>query len=462
MFVPAAQLLIAVGNHTDILRRQVMVNGEISEAPESRRCCVVVSRQIFSYARLMAEAVYVIGAGRTDFKRNLKQAGQTLRHIILEAAQAAIADAQIDPGDIQSGVVGSFASGLFARQLHLGAFLTELDPKCRGLPTMHVEAACASGSVAVLTGAQQIMGGLHEVVLVVGAEQQKTMPPIEGADVLGAAGDYQVEKAIYGDFMFPKLFARIAQVYMEKYDLTEAQLANVAVKNFAHARKNPLAQMRDATLTVEQAVTASEQNPRFAPPLKITDCSQITDGAAALVLCSERFVKTLSTERRAMRLLGYGHTTDFLPLEKKDVPEFSIARRAAAKAYAMSGVKPTELHGAEVHDCFSISEIIAYEILGFAANGKGTQLLERGATALPSARENFAAGSPAFMLPVNAGGGLIGDGHPVGATGVRQVVEAWLHLTNGAGARQIPGAKRFLTFNMGGSVTTSVVMIWGG
>ncbi|MBI3850178.1 MAG: hypothetical protein HY298_07800 [Verrucomicrobia bacterium] len=410
----------------------------------------------------MAEAVYVIGAGRTDFKRNLKKEGKTLRHIVLESARTAIDDAQIDPGDIQSGVVASFASGLFTRQLHLGAFLTEIDTKCRGIPTLHVEAACASGSVAVLTGAQQIMGGLHDVVLIVGAEQQKTMPPAEGADVLGAAGDYQVEKAIYGDFMFPKLFARIAQVYMDKYGVTEKQLAKVAVKNFAHARSNPLAQMRDATLTVEQAAIASDQNPRFAPPLKTTDCSQITDGAAALILCSERFVKTLAAGRRAIRLLGYGHTTDYLPLEKKDVPEFSIARQAAAGAYSMSGVKPAELHGAEIHDCFSISEIIAYEILGFAESGKGADLLETGATALPSARADLATISPPFSLPVNAGGGLIGDGHPVGATGVRQVAEAWLQLTDRAGERQIPGAKRFLTFNMGGSVTTSVVMIWGG
>ena len=122
-----------------------------------------------------------------------------------------------------------------------------------------------------------------------------------------------------------------------------------------------------------QAATASESNPRFAPPLKTTDCSQITDGAAALVLCSERFVKKLAAGRRAIRLLGYGHTTDYLPLAKKDVPEFSIARLAAAKAYSMSGVKPSELHGAEVHDCFSISEIVTYEILGFAENGKGAQ-----------------------------------------------------------------------------------------
>src|SRR6266513_178230 len=162
----------------------------------------------------MAEPVYVIGAGRTDFKRNYQKEGKTIRHIILEAAQSAIAEAGIDPGDVQAGVVGNFASGLFTRQLHLGAFLTEIDEKLRGIPTMHVEAACASGGVAVLTAAQQIMGGLRDVVLVVGAEQQKTMPPTEGADVLAAAADYHSEKPEFGELMFPKLFARIAEIYM--------------------------------------------------------------------------------------------------------------------------------------------------------------------------------------------------------------------------------------------------------
>src|SRR6185503_2571 len=184
---------------------------------------------------------------------------------ILEAAQAAILEAGIQPTDIQSGVVGNFASGLFTRQLHLGAFLTELDPGLRGIPTLHVEAACASGGVAVLTAAQQIMGGVHDVVLVVGAEQQKTMAPSEGAGVLAAAADYHTEKSQHGDFMFPKLFARIAEIYRQRHGLTEEQLARVAVKNHAHARLNPLAQKRDSTLTLQEAVTDSESNPRIAP-----------------------------------------------------------------------------------------------------------------------------------------------------------------------------------------------------
>src|SRR5436190_23004596 len=302
----------------------------------------------------MAEPVYILGAGRTDFQRNFRKEGKTIRHILVEATTAAIADAGIQPGDIQAGVVGNFASGLFTKQLHLGAFLTELDDKLRGLPTWHVEAACASGGVAVLTAAQQIMGGLRDVVLVVGAEQQKTMSPVAGADVLAAAGDYYAETLQYGEFMFPKLFGRIAQIYMQRHKLTEKQLALVAVKNHRHARLNPLAQMRDSRLSLKDASAESAANPRLAPPLKANDCSQITDGGAAVALCSAAFARRLR-RRAAVRLLGFGHATDHLPLEKKDAPTFTIARRAADQAYSMAGVQPDELDGSEVHDCFSIS-----------------------------------------------------------------------------------------------------------
>jgi acetyl-CoA acetyltransferase len=223
--------------------------------------------------------------------------------------------------------------------------------------------------------------------------------------------------------------------------------------------------MRDSKLTIQDACTESSANPRVAPPLKVTDCSQITDGGAALVLCSDRFLRKLPG-RSAVRLLGYGHTTDCLPLDKKDVPVFSIARKAAEQAYAMASLKPGDIQAAEVHDCFSISEIVAYEILGFAARGEGAKLLESGLTALPSVRSGLTIGNRKSeidnsSLPVNPGGGLMGDGHPVGATGVRQVVEAYCQLTGSAGEHQVQGVERFLTFNMGGSVTTSVVMIWG-
>jgi acetyl-CoA C-acetyltransferase len=408
----------------------------------------------------MPEPVYVIGVGRTDFKRNIHNEGKSIADLLLEAARGAIANAGINAGDVEASVVGNFAAGLFTRQLHLGALLIDLDPSLRGIPTSHLESACASGGVAVLTGAQQIMGGLHDVVLVAGVEQQKTMSPADGANVLAAAADYHREQAQYGEFTFPKLFATIAQIYSQQYGLSERQLALVTFKNYAHARLNPLAQMRDNCLTIDQAATESADNPRIAPPLKVSDCSQITDGAAAVVLCSARMMKKLSSHRQ-MRLLGYGHATDYLALERKDVPEFSVARKSAARAYQMAGVGPDEIDAADVHDCFSISEIIASEILGFADSGGGVRLLESGATMLPMVRSELGIAAPSRSIPINPGGGLIGDGHPVGATGVRQVVEAFEHLNERAGARQVSPARRYLTFNMGGSVTTSVTMIWG-
>ena len=406
--------------------------------------------------------VYILGGGRTDFKRNLKKEGKTIRHVIAEAGKKAIEDAKIDPGEIQAAAVGNFNAGQFTKQLHLGAFIPEIDAKLHGIPTMHTEAACASGALSVLLGAQWIAGGFHDAVLVVGAEQQKTMSSLDGSDVLGAAADYHVEKPEYGDFMFPKLFGRIAQIYIDKYGASPDDLAAVAYKNYAHAALNPLAQMREANLTYDCASQVSDKNPSVAPPLRVSDCSQITDGAASLVLVSGKFLEQHGLDKaKYPRLLGYGHTTDYLALEKKDAPTFSTSRRAAEKAFSMANLKPRDMSGAEVHDCFSITEIVAYEILGLAEPGKGAELAKSGATALPQVRGEHLSGKIDFEIPVNAGGGLIGDGHPVGATGVRQVHEAYQQLTNQAGARQVPNAKRYLTFNMGGSLTTSVAMIWG-
>ncbi len=409
------------------------------------------------------EPVYILGGGRTDFKRNLKKEGKTIRDLITEAGRKAIEDAKIDPSEIEAAAVGNFNAGQFTKQLHLGAFVPEIDPALHGIPTMHTEAACASGSLSVLLGAQWVMGGFHDAVLVVGAEQQKTMSSLDGGDVLGAAADYHVEKPEYGDFMFPKLFGRIAQIYIDKYGATPEQLAWVAYKNYAHARLNPLAQMRDNDLTYDAASQVSEKNPSVAPPLKLTDCSQITDGGASIVLVSGKYLERHGLDKaKYPRMLGYGSTTDYLALEKKDAPTFSTARKAAEKAFGMTnGLTPRDMHGVEVHDCFSITEVCAYEILGLAEPGKGAELAISGATALPQVRNEKVSGKFDRQIPVNAGGGLIGDGHPVGATGVRQVYEAYQHLTEQAGARQIEGAKKFLTFNMGGSLTTAVAMIWG-
>src|SRR5213595_3188893 len=187
--------------------------------------------------------------------------------------------------------------------------------------------------------------------------------------------------------MFPKLFGRIAQIYIEKYGASEKDLAWVAYKNYAHARLNPLAQMRDADLTYDCASQVSDKNPSVAPPLKVSDCSQITDGSASLVLVSGKYLDKHGIDKsKLVRLLGYGLASDYLALEKKDAPTFSTARKAAEKAFGMANLKPRDMHGAEVHDCFSITEICAYEILGLAEPGKGAELAKSGVTALPQVR----------------------------------------------------------------------------
>lgn len=405
----------------------------------------------------MPETVYAIGVGRTDFKRNLKKEGKALRDVIIEAGRAAIDDAGVDPSIVQSGVVGNFAAGRLTKQLHLGAYLTEIDETLRGIPTFHAEAACASGSVAMVAAFHQVIGGIYDAVLVVGAEQQKTMPPNEVGDVLASAGEYATERPKYGELTFPSLFGYVASVYQEKYGLTEKELAAVAAKNRMHATLNPLAQMRDAGVSDEQACAISDKNPTIAGMLKLCDCSQITDGAAAVLLVSGKMLGKLGkTKKAAIKLLGYGNSTDYLPIDRKDAPVFAVARKAAKLAFTQAGCGITDAQGLDVHDCFSISEICAYEILGLAENGQGAKLAASGATRLKAV-----GGSPRAGVPiVNPGGGLIGDGHPVGATGVRQVVEAAMHLRGEAGARQIENCKKYVTFNMGGSFTTAVACVW--
>ena len=400
----------------------------------------------------MPNTVHVLGAGRTDFARNLAKEDKSLRDVVVEAGRAAVESAGIDPSDITSGVVGNFAAGRFTKQLHLGSLLTEIDDSLRGIPTYHTEAACASGAVGFVAGAQQIMGGLADVVIVVGAEQQKTMGPGEVGDVLAGAGDYGHEKPMYGDFMFPSLFGNVAGLYHDAYGLTDAQVSSIAFKNRQHATLNPLAQMRSKPITRDEACTISDKNPQIANPLKITDCSQITDGAAAIVLVSDKYLAKLG--KKAPKLLGLGHTTDHLKLEQKDAPVFSVARQATKKAFDQAGLTAKDMHGIDVHDCFSISEIVAYELLGLAENGKGAALAESGDTMLKAVGGNG-------KIPVNPGGGLIGDGHPVGATGIRQIVEMFTQLHGQAGERQIDGASKYATFNMGGSFTTNVCAVWG-
>lgn len=396
----------------------------------------------------MPPVVHIVGAARTDFARNWKKEGVGLREAVAEVALAAVADAGLAPADIEAGFVGSFAPGLFTKQLHLGALLADAHPAWVGLPAMHVEAACASGSMAAVAAVDRLLAGRAGCALVVGVEQQKTMPPKEVGDVMAAAGDFAAERPAYGELPIPKMFGRIAETYLKLAGAPAEVLAKVAVKARAAAQLNPLAQTRGKTLDLSAACRVSDGNPLVADPLKVSDCSQITDGAAAVVLATDDFLQRRPVPRR-VRILGLGQATDRLRLADKNVPAFEASVKAVRSAYATAGLEPSQIGGFEVHDCFSITEILAYEILGLAERGEGWKLADRGRTGVGG------------EYPVNVGGGLMGDGHPVGATGVRQLHECFEHLTGRAGDRQIPGVRTMATWNMGGTFTTTVCFVLG-
>ncbi len=414
------------------------------------------------------QSIYMLGAYRTDFARNLRKEGKILRDVLHEAAAGAMTSAGITPKDVGAIVIGNFAAGLYTRQLHLGGLMVEMDPAFSGVPTLHTEAACASGGVALITGFEKILAGTANVVLVVGAEQQKTMSVADGSEVLAGAGDYDRERPTYGAHMFPKLFAEIADNYAAAYGIAPAtlsqHLATVAMKNRAAGQMNPASQFRDKGLSRAEADTASEKNPVIAGLLKVSDCSPVSDGAAAVVLSGEAF-RAKWGKAKAPRLGGYGQSTDRILLSHKDMPVFSTARRAVERALAMAGIGIGDVSAAEVHDCFGITEVIATELLGLTHGGQGSAWIHAGGTHSPAVAKRLGRAIPAstdklIAVPINPGGGLMGDGHPVGATGVRQVCEAFAHLTGTAGDRQVEGASKYLTFNMGGTLTTSVCTVW--
>ena len=414
-----------------------------------------------------ARNVYIAGAFHTPFIGKFhpdfiwkkhpefgKRENPTLEEYVHRAALGALEDAKLAPADVQKGFVGNFVGELFSNQGHLGSVLASAHPDLSGKGFSRVEGACASGALAVLAGIDAIAAGC-DVVLVVGAEVQTTVNAQVGADYLARASHYRTQRDI-DPFTFPALFARRTQAVMEAYGLTAADLAKVVVNAYANAAKNPNAHMRTVAMPFEKAAEASDGNPAFLgneelrPYLKVSDCSQVSDGGSAVVLVSEAgLAKAGGDPAQAVRLAGYGHATG--PIEgPEDLSEMAITRQAGAQAYEAAGLGPLDVKVAEVHDCFSVAQVLAVEALGFAARGKARdELIETGAMALDG------------RIPVNTGGGLMAFGHPVGATGVKQVGELYRQLTGQCGAYQVAGSPDVgLAQNMGGDDRTAVVTIW--
>jgi acetyl-CoA C-acetyltransferase len=379
--------------------------------------------------------VAIIGVGMNDWGELWQH---SLRSIWTEAALAALADAGVDRVDAIT--VGCMSGGLFVGQEHLAALLAD-EIGMAGVPATRVESACASGGLALKAGFAEVAAGLADIVLVSGVEKMNDVSGDDATAALATAADQETE--VFFGATFPGLYAMMARAHMSKYGTTSEQLAAVAVKNHRNGLANPHAQFRRA-ITVEEVLSST----MVAAPLHILDCSPITDGAAALVLADLETARRVAKGRPIVRIAGVGHATDRIALHSRpDLTTLPATTAAAQRAFAMAGKTMADVDVVELHDCFTIAEIMVLEAMGVCEPGQGGPLAASGRTALGG------------ELPVNPSGGLKSKGHPVGATGVAQAAEIVAQLRGEAGDRQVANARVGLTQNMGGTGASTVVHV---
>jgi acetyl-CoA C-acetyltransferase len=402
--------------------------------------------------------VFLLGGAQTDFARNYAREGLDCSDLVREVVEGTLADAAVDAEQVQTVHVGNAFGQLFTGQGHLGAMPATVVPGLWGAPASRHEGACASGSLALLAASAEIEAGRYDVALVVGVEQERSVPGDEAARLLRAAAWVGHEDDDV-PFVWPHQFARVAEEYDRRFGLDHAHLAGIAELNHRNAKDNPYAQTR--TWSVAEFGEDDERNPVVAGVVRRSDCSQVTDGGAGLVLAGAEFAAEWARRHgrdlaTVPRLLGWGHRTVGLPLEEK-------LRRSAASSYVLPHVREAfldalrragltdvfALDGVEIHDCFSPSEYLAIDHLGITAPGESWKAVESGTLERDG------------ELPVNPSGGLIGLGHPVGATGVRMALDAVRQVTGTAGGCQVEAARAFGTLNIGGSTTTTVSLLIG-
>ena len=404
--------------------------------------------------------VYVLGGAQTDFARNWSKEGKHFVAMMREATLGALVATKIEPREVETAHVGNFAAELYAKQGHIGAFFVEIDPTFSGLPTSRHEAACASGSIALIAASAEIEAARYDLACVVGVEQMKTVDSTTGGDYLGTAAWYEREaKGI--EFPFPKLFGRLGDEYDKRYGLKDEHLAHISAVNYSNAKRNPNAQTRNWFMSESHAQHESKFNQVIGGRIKVSDCSQVTDGSVAVFLASEKFASAWAKRNGKQladipRILGWGHHTAPLEFDTKVAESRDNAyvlphtRQAIVDAFKRAGIgSAAELSGIETHDCFTTSEYMAIDHFGITKPGESWKAVEEGVIELGG------------KLPINPSGGLIGAGHPVGATGVRQMLDCHRQITHSAGDYQVDGAKKFAMLNIGGSGTTSCVFIVG-
>src|SRR5271170_2754358 len=379
----------------------------------------------------------IVGWAHTPFG---KLAGETVESLIVRVAGEALADAGIAAADVDEIVLGHFNAG-FSAQDFTASLVLQASPDLRFKRATRVENACATGSAAIHQGLKSIAASSARIVLVVGVEQMTTTPPADVGRNLLKASYVREEADIDGGFA--GIFGKIASLYFQRWGDQSDALARIAAKNHKNGVANPYAQIRK-DFGYEFCRQESEKNPRVAGPLKRTDCSLVSDGAAALVLTD---VETALKLNKAIVFRAAEHVQDFLPLSRRDVLKFEGCALAWQRALGEAGIGLKDLSFAEVHDCFTIAELIEYEAMGLAPEGQGARAIADGIVAKDGA------------LPINPSGGLKAKGHPIGATGVSMHAITAMQLTGTAGEMQIKDAKLGGIFNMGGAAVANYVSI---
>lgn len=391
-----------------------------------------------------------VGKGSPTFKQG---ANPPIEWYIAEAVTGALKNTGVEAKSVQTAYIGNFCGELFCNQGHLGAALVGVNNDFRFIPSMRVEGACASGGLAFASGVRDIQAG-RDVVMVAGAEVQTTVSARQGAAYLATASHFAKQRSL-DEFTFPALFAQRMKAYRNEFNVPEDAMAHTVVKAYENGNLNPLAHMHLKKMTFDDAKAASDTNPNFLRNpelkqwLKVSDCSQVSDGGAALMLVSEDGLAALGkTPADAIEVLTCVHTTDDL-YEEGNHFRMDCSRTAAQRAYEQTGLGAGDMQLAEVHDCFSIAEVLMCEALGFADLGAGWSLAANG----ESTRDG--------RIPVNVGGGLLSMGHPVGATGVKQILEIYKQMKRQGGAYQVDkDIELGITANMGGSDKTVVLGIF--
>ena len=395
--------------------------------------------------------VWILGGYQSDFSRNLTKEGLDFADLTSEVVDAALVAAKVKAADIGVVHVANAFGEMFAEQAHLGAMPATV---CDGLwdtPASRHEAACASGSAATLAAMADLRSGNYDTALVVGVELEKTVPGDTAARHLGAAA-WTGHEGADARFLWPSMFAQVADEYDRRYGLDDSHLRAIAQLNFANARRNPNAQTREWTVP-DPIGDDDATNPVIEGRLRRFDCSQMTDGGAAVVLATDNYLRDHPSARPIARITGWGHRTVGLGLRQKldraasgDSAVYVLphVRAAVLDALRRAQMSLDDLDGIEVHDCFTPSEYLAIDHIGLTGPGESWKAIENGEIEIDG------------RLPINPSGGLIGGGHPVGASGVRMLVDAAKQVSGTAGDYQVENAKTFGTLNFGGSTATTV------